>query len=405
MSEEIKSIATERIFEEINRPQTILVAEDEGVARRMLIRQIEGAGYEVDEAVDGYQTMEKIRANPPSLLLCDWMMPGISGPEICKTLKAKPETENIYCLMLSARTEQDDIVQALDAGADDFMRKPWDKKELLARIRAGLRIESLQHVLALRSTENERLIQRLNDELESVAGIQRSMLPLEWPEHHAIEFFPFYMPCTEAGGDFYDIVQLPEEKIGITICDISGHGAPATVTMGIVRQVFRMLVHKKENPAELLNTLNQILYDDLTSDAYATMFYGIFDPAQMTLTYTSAGHNPPALYRARTHQAEPLPKCQGFPLKLVAREAGYRQNTLKLESGDRIVCYTDGIVELMNENSKMYGLNRLLECIKNNSSDQSLSMLQTQIISDALNFREGKMPDDDITLVLAAIKG
>jgi phosphoserine phosphatase RsbU/P len=369
------------------------------------MRQLESAGYIIDEAIDGYQAMEKIRANAPSLLLCDWMMPGVSGPEICNTLKANPETENIYCLMLSSRNQKDDIVEALDAGADDFMRKPWDKKELLARIRTGLRIESLQHVLALRSTENEHLAERLNDELENVAGIQRSMLPLKWPEHETIEFFPFYMPCTEAGGDYYDIVQMSDGKIGITICDISGHGAPATVTMGIVRHVFHILIREKNSPAELLNKLNQILYDDLTSDAYATMFFGIFDPVQMTFTYTSAGHNPPALFRARTGKAEPLPKCQGFPLKLVARDAGYRENTIKFAPGDRLVCYTDGIVEVMNEKSKMYGLERLLQCIQKNAHSQSLSSLQTEIISEVLNYREGKMPDDDITLVLVGIKG
>ncbi|MFW6303841.1 MAG: PP2C family protein-serine/threonine phosphatase [Candidatus Sumerlaeota bacterium] len=404
MTIEPTPFSPDSLLDEINRDQKILVAEDEAVSRRMLIRQIEGAGYEVDEAVDGRQAIEKIKANPPNLLVCDWLMPGVTGVEICKFLKSHPDRNNIYCLMLSSKSEQEDIIEALDSGADDFLRKPWDKGELLARIRSGLRIEELQRILSLRNRENERLVKRLHDEMQNVAKIQRSMLPQKLPETGNIQFCPFYLPCSESGGDYYDVVNLADNRIGIAISDVSGHGAPAAVTMALLRHSFHMLMNDYDEPSELLATLNRMLYDNLTSDDYATMFYAIFDSETMTCTYSSAGHNPPVLYRAGTGTAEPLPKCQGFPLKLVSRDAQYRQNSIQFHTGDRLLFYTDGIPEIMNSEREMYTLERFLDSVQRHAPDSSLEVLQSQVLSEVMQFREGKMPDDDITLVIAGIK-
>ncbi len=117
----------------------ILITEDEAPLVQMLRYNLEKQGYEVDEAGDGEEALLKVRENPPDLIVLDWMLPRLSGIEVCRQLRRRMETRNMPILMLTARTEPTDRVRGLDAGADDYLSKPFTLEELSARVRALFR--------------------------------------------------------------------------------------------------------------------------------------------------------------------------------------------------------------------------------------------------------------------------
>jgi DNA-binding response OmpR family regulator len=146
----------------------ILIAEDDPVSRRVLEATLGRWGYDLTVACDGEQAWEVLStADPPHLVILDWMMPGLDGPEICRRLRALPSGERFYVLLLTARSQPEDVVAGLEAGADDYVTKPFHHLELRARVRTGQRIMQLQDRLAERVAELERALR----EVKTLSGL------------------------------------------------------------------------------------------------------------------------------------------------------------------------------------------------------------------------------------------
>jgi len=139
----------------------ILIAEDDPVSRCFLEVTLAKWGYEVSAACDGNQAWQALQEDPPAIAILDWMMPGIDGAEVCRRLRASQTQTPAYVIMLTAKTDKKDVVQGLDAGADDYLTKPFDRQELRARIGVGVRIAELQKSLADRVVELEFALSRV----------------------------------------------------------------------------------------------------------------------------------------------------------------------------------------------------------------------------------------------------
>jgi len=123
----------------------VLIADDDSVSRRVLARMLTTNGYEVVEASDGDQAWRILeREEAPRLAIFDWMMPGMTGPDLCRKLRERNREPYTYVLLLTARTDKQDVVEGMDAGADDYVTKPFEARELQVRLRAGRRILDLQ---------------------------------------------------------------------------------------------------------------------------------------------------------------------------------------------------------------------------------------------------------------------
>src|SRR6266545_6803891 len=141
----------------------ILVADDDALTRRLLLALLGKLGHEVEAVEDGEAAWKVLeRADPPALAILDWVMPGLNGLEVCQKLRAQPAKSRTYVLLLSARSERHDVIAGLDAGADDYLVKPFDPMSLLARLRVALRIIAYQQDLQRHIGEMERLLQRHN---------------------------------------------------------------------------------------------------------------------------------------------------------------------------------------------------------------------------------------------------
>ena len=175
------------------RPR-ILVVEDDPFTLTILQKRLSHDGYEVITATNGREGLEYVASHHPAIIISDWMMPEMDGPELCAQVKRRPDGAHIYCILLSARDKNEDKILALDKGADEYLVKPIDGQELMARLRAAERVIGLQAELHHRNTELKRANARINKELQAISHIQRSLLPQRLPDVAGYRLAPIYHP-------------------------------------------------------------------------------------------------------------------------------------------------------------------------------------------------------------------
>ena len=237
----------------------------------------------------------------------------------------------------------------------------------------------------------------LDFELRTVADIQRALLPTSMPNVPGLDVAVHLQPAKRAGGDYYDFFELPGGKLGVLIADASGHGAPAAVLMAMTHSITHTLPDPVR-PGALLTHLNAHLARRYTrpTGSFVTAFYAVFDPANGTLTYSSAGHTPPRLRRADGSLAV-LNRAQRLPLGIKPDEV-YPEQSIGLQLGDRVVLFTDGVIEAVNPEHDMFGSIRLDESLVNDAAEASV--LLRSILDSWDAFTDGVPSADDRTLVV-----
>lgn len=248
--------------------------------------------------------------------------------------------------------------------------------------------------------ELHRAYEALDRELKVVGDIQRSLLPAELPNIPTMDLAAHYQPAQRAGGDYYDFFPLPEGKWGIFIADVSGHGTPAAVLMAVTHCIAHTHPGIPAPPGKILEYLNLHLATRYVSEreTFVTAFYGVYDPARRSLTYACAGHNPPRVKRGPNQPPIPLDCVGGLPLGVLA-EVRYADAEQKLQPGDQLVFYTDGITETRNAVGELFGVERLDAELKNCAVPANT--LLESVLRAVDEFAAGHPADDDRTLIAA----
>ena len=241
--------------------------------------------------------------------------------------------------------------------------------------------------------------EEIDRELKAVARIQRSLLPIRLPDIPHMTLAAHYQTARRAGGDYYDFFPMADDKWGILIADVSGHGTPAAVMMAVMHSIAHAFPGKTISPAPMLNYLNQKLCQHYvgTSGIFVTAFYAIFDPQTFRLTYSSAGHNPPRWRAAQGSKIQPLDDAQHFPLGITT-DFNAVEATIDLQPGDQVILYTDGIVEATNADKELFGNDRL-DCELLGSTSDPEEMIMSLLKSINL-FTAGSPLSDDQTVVI-----
>ena len=241
-------------------------------------------------------------------------------------------------------------------------------------------------------------LQKLRRELESARNIQQGLLPKEFPKVHGIQIGARTISTYEVSGDYYDFVNTDHENLGIVIGDVMGKGVPAAMLMAMARTVTRSIARHDLAPNVVLSEINGALYDDLApTGMFLTMFYTLYNPQQKALLYSSAGHNPPVVLGRKSGKIEFL-QCRGVYIGGRANLT-YKLQTRKLESGDIVVFYTDGLLDAKNVQGEEFGIERVAAVLKEYEHCQAsaivdfLGMKVTQFIGATEQL-------DDITYVL-----
>jgi len=240
-------------------------------------------------------------------------------------------------------------------------------------------------------------------ELQVIAQIQRSLLPQVLPQISTMQLAAHYQTARRAGGDYYDFFPLPEGRWGILIADVAGHGTPAAVLMAITHSLAHGFCENHTGASEMLRHLNRSLSRRYTgtSGSFVTALYAVYHPAERTLTYAAAGHPPPRVKRCADGSIFSLDAVGGLPLGIVEAE-DYPEYKQRLQPGDQIIFYTDGITEAMNAAGELYGPQRMDEVLEN-CQIQATDIIQ-RLLESVEKFTGGQVPDDDRTVLVAKIR-
>ena len=239
----------------------------------------------------------------------------------------------------------------------------------------------------------------LDYELRSIAEIQKSLLPAEKPKVPGLDVAVHYQTAKRAGGDYYDFFPLPNDRLGVLIADASGHGAPAAVLMAVAHSIAHTRPEHPLRPGEFLTYMNAHLTRRYTkpTGSFMTAFYAVFDPMNATLSYASAGHNPPRLLRCADGFKLALNRAQKLPLGIKADEV-YLEQTVPLFPGDQVVFFTDGVIEAVNTDGDVFGSSRIDEELA--TCYTNAGALMRAILASHGLFTAGTTPADDRTLVV-----
>ena len=251
--------------------------------------------------------------------------------------------------------------------------------------------------------ENARLYQdavergRLERELQMAREVQTGLLPKQPPQISGWEFVARWLPARLVAGDFYDFIVGEDGRLGLVIADVSDKGTPAALFMALSRSIVRASVHRAPSPAEGIAHANRLICADSTGGMFVTLFYGLLDPETGELTYVNAGHNPPLLYRKGLEAPIPLART-GMALG-VLEDTPFEQMTLRLEPGDCLLLYTDGVTDAVSGTGQAYGLERLQGLIAERRSECAAAVVAA--LERALHdFIGAAAPFDDVTIVV-----
>ena len=367
----------------------ILIIEDDILLRKILKNMLQIQNYQVIEASNGYEGLSKIQLHSPSLILCDWELPGIDGLTVCREVKSDPNFSNIYFILLTARSSTQYQVQGLDSGADDFLTKPIDIEELSARIRAGLRVH-----YALK--EQQRLTKVLEADISEAADYLESLMPP--PMLGEIEIQSQFLPSRQLGGDCFDYRWLDRDWIVMYLLDVSGHGLGSALLSVSVQNILRNQVLPNVNfyqPGLVLTALNETFsFED--SGRYFTIWYGVFDRQRRSLFYASAGHPPAILFSKNNSNSNP--KRLGIPSVPIGimPETRYTSQCCKIDLDSTLYLFSDGVYEIEKSDESMWSLDDWVSFLSDHYSD---SLTPEQLVQKVQELITTKEFDDDCSLL------
>jgi serine phosphatase RsbU (regulator of sigma subunit) len=391
----------------------ILIVDDKPSNVLLLEGMLRVAGYTwVESTTNPNEVCELHSRNRYGLILLDLQMPGMDGFQVMEGLKEIEEGGYLPVLVITA--QPDHKLRALQAGAKDFVSKPFDLAELCARVHNILEVrllhmESRRYSRMLEDTVREleasRELVRLKTleerkrseaELAIAQETQVSLLPRSLPRFEEFRIHAFNNPTRYVGGDFYDFLQLSSgEWVGV-LADVSGKGMPAALLSSMLLGALNMEFSAGAQPEKVLNRLNRLLCEKSLPWQFVTLFLFLLSP-QGTGQCISAGHNPVYVFRSGTQQIETL-GADGYVLGMFDF-ASWQSRPFHLGKGDVLVVYSDGVTEAQNQQDEMFGQERLLQIIRQQAPRGSKS-LEQKFLKALAEFTQGAPQIDDITFVV-----
>jgi sigma-B regulation protein RsbU (phosphoserine phosphatase) len=241
---------------------------------------------------------------------------------------------------------------------------------------------------------------RLEEELELSAIVQRALLPQITPQIPGVELAAFTRPAAIVSGDYFDFFHYRDGSHGLVIADIPGHGVSAGMLMSSLQTAIRTMAPETDAPSEILERINRFYIHNINFTTFVTVFLARFDPVTHTLTYVSAGHNPPAIVSQRNGEVTWLKPTA--PAIGLSEEFLPRTECVTLEHGDILFLYTDGVTEAFNQVWEQFGSLRLADVLRNNASLGAAALIQT-VRQGLETFGNGHALEDDTTFIALKI--
>lgn len=387
------------------RQHKILVVDDEPDLQMLMLQKfrskVRSQEYEFFFAEDGREALTKLEENPDlNLILSDINMPKMDGLTLLSELQLL-ERFDVKTVMVSAYGDMENIRTAMNRGAYDFVTKPIDFTDLEKTIEKTLR-EVNQY---LKAKEMEEQLESLNYDLDMAARIQQKLLHQDFPvfpTDNRFNIFANMIAAKHVGGDFYDFFKFDDDHLSFFIGDVAGKGMPAAIYMAVCRTMLKAIGSEVKDPAECITKVNNMLIPESDISTFVTVFYGLLNIKTGELFYCNGGHNLPYILRS-DGTVDELNNVGGLLLGKF-EDAPYDQDSIKLNPGDSIVTFTDGVTEAENENQEYFDEERLIKYLENKSS-KSLDSLVKGIFLEVMKFSGTAIQSDDITVLSVQYEG
>ena len=371
----------------------ILVVDDEPdleplVLQRMR-RHIRSGRYAFVFAHNGLEALEMLRSEADiDMVVSDINMPQMDGLTLLEQIpKVDP---NIRSVIISAYGDMKNIRTAMNRGAFDFVTKPLDFEDLQITID-----RTLQHMTEWREalSSRDRLV-ALQNELDIARTMQQSILPTQFPNGPDYQSFASMEPARNVGGDFYDVMRLDNNRVGLAIADVSDKGVPAALFMMSSRTLLKGAAIGNPEPGDVLREVNSLLLEDNEMSMFVTLLYAVYDPETGQLTYANGGHNTPIILHP-DGSCDQLELTGGIALGVVP-DMEFAQSSVTVQPGDALILYTDGVTEAMNAQEEEFGMHRLCQILSDTSSRDPQD-LNNAIFAGIRAFAGETPQSDDIT--------
>ena len=380
-------------------PHKILVVDDEPdlelLIKQKFRKQIRDQELHFEFAQNGVQALERLGEHADiTVVLSDINMPEMDG----LTLLQKIDEMNnpaLKSVIVSAYGDMENIRTAMNRGAFDFLTKPIDFNDLDVTVKKTMvQLEIIKS--ALKSRDELVAVQR---DLSIATRIQQSLIPRTFPafpNRPEIDIYAEMLTAKEVGGDFYDYYFVDEDRLAFVIGDVSGKGIPAAIYMAVSRTLLKAIAHQIAHPGEVLRKLNTMLIPESEEATFVTIFYAILNTRTGEVQYSNGGHNPPYLLKA-SGEVQQLASTDGFILGKIS-QLEFDTAKVKLEPGDTLFLYTDGVTEAMDKEANQYEEHRL-EKFLGMRNGSTIEELIKGSFADVKKFVDGAPQADDITVL------
>lgn len=399
----------------LDPPCKIMIVDENESQRQFLRENLVAAGYEIVEATTAEMALRSFVATSPDLVVTDWAMCGMTGPELCRWIRNRQSSHYIYVILLTSRTEKTDVAAALDAGADDFLIKPLSPAELRGRIAAGWRIVQIERELTRKnrllaaSVEELRGLQDAFDrDLTEARKLQQSLVRERHRQVGTSDISLLLQPAGHVGGDLVGFFPVSDRSVGCFALDVAGNGITSAMmtarlagylTGSSPEQNIALIPvpgggYRARKPAELAQQLNRIVLSDIQTESYFTLAYAEIDLVSGQADLLQAGHPHPIILRA-DGSIEYL-GSGGLPIGLID-DASFVTFPASLQLGDRLILISDGVTDALSDDCPRRSQTKLGCLLQDNRHLAGTDFLDSlyQSLKDLI----GAEPKDDVSAV------
>jgi len=366
----------------------VLIADDQPhilVALQMLLS---GSGFSTETVTHPARVLHALETEPFDAVLMDLnytrdTVEGGEGLELVSKIRSMDSLLPI--VVMTAWSSVDLAVEAMRRGASDFIQKPWENQDLLHKLQ-----NQLSWARAQRREQRQR-----DEEWREAREIQDSLLPKKLPAVAGYEIAALTQPLRFVGGDYYSVVRISEGRTAICIADVAGKGRPAALLMSSLQAALKPLISQKLEPRELCHRLNRILCEVTPVGKFISFFYAVLDSQHNQLTYCNAGHNPPLLIGTDGRSAEL--NAEGAVLGQFPNWL-YEQSEHPMRGGDKLLLFTDGLVEACNADDESFGEQNLIRIAQENPGSSAEKLMDLLMRAAARHC--GQQFQDDASLIV-----
>jgi len=372
----------------------VLIVDDDSVNRMILEGMLVNQGHDVIQAENGQQAVEMYSSDRPEMVLMDIMMPVMNGYDATRAIKKLAGEKFVPIIVLTAMTDEEELVKCVHSGADDFLTKPFSHVVLIAKIKALSRMQDLYHTISEQRDEIEFNRKILQEEQEQASKIYRRMTRKD--EIDGLTLRHHLSPMSLFNGDMLLSAKTPDDTIMVLLTDATGHGLPAALGALPVRDVFYTMASKGCDAVEIIKELNRKLVEILPTEFFLCGAMLVIPPNSNICHIWNGGMPDVVIFRPDEHKIHKTIKSGSLPLGIASASVFTASLTeVELQEHDSVIMYSDGVTEAQRDDGSYFGEKRFLQAVAESDSYQVIETLLKRITE----FSGDSSQSDDVSVV------